>query len=209
MASRPTATSFALLGLLGLQPWTAYDLVAQTRRSLNNFWPRSEAHVYAELKRLVERGHADAEVIDGRRGQRTRYTITPGGRAALQDWLGSEPAAPRIEVEALLRLLFADQGTLEDLRAVVETTASQAREMRARSLVLGEELLETGGPFPSRLHLTERVVALYGEFVLLLVRWCEETSAEIETWSGADNIGLTPRGRERLEQLLSRARQTP
>lgn len=209
MASRPTATSFAILGLLGLQPWTAYELVAQTRRSLHYFWPRSEAHVYAELKRLVERGHADAEMVEGRRGQRTLYTITPKGRTALQDWLGTEPAPPTIEVEALLRLLLADQGTIKDLRAAVETTARQARELRDRSLALGEELLNTGGPFPQRLHLTERVVALYGEFVLLLGRWCDETSDEVETWSDTSDIGLTPRGRERLEQLIARARQDP
>ena len=63
MTSRPTATSFAILGLLGIQPWTAYELVLQSRRSLHWFWPRSEAHLYAELKRIVERGHAQAEVL--------------------------------------------------------------------------------------------------------------------------------------------------
>ena len=62
MASKSTATSFALLGLLALQPWTAYELVAQANRSLHFYWPRSEAHLYAELKRIVERGHASAAV---------------------------------------------------------------------------------------------------------------------------------------------------
>jgi PadR family transcriptional regulator, regulatory protein AphA len=209
MTSEPTATSFALLGLLGVQPWTAYELVAQTRRSLHYFWPRSEAHLYAELKRLVERGHAHAEMVEGRRRQRTRYTITPKGRAALEDWLATEPAPPIIEVEALLRLLLADQGTLKDLRAALATTARQARELRGSALALGEELLRTGGPFPERLHLTERVVALYGEFLLLLTRWCDETSDEVETWSDTRDIGLIPHGRERLEQLVARARKVP
>ncbi len=209
MTSEPTATSFALLGLLGVQPWTAYELVAQTRRSLHYFWPRSEAHLYAELKRLVERGHAHAEMVEGRRRQRTRYTITPKGRAALEDWLATEPAPPIIEVETLLRLLLADQGTLKDLRAALATTARQARELRGSALALGEELLRTGGPFPERLHLTERVVALYGEFLLLLTRWCDETSDEVETWSDTRDIGLIPHGRERLEQLVARARKVP
>lgn len=209
MASRPTATSFALLGLLALQPWTAYELVAQTRRSLHHFWPRSEAHLYAELKRLVERGHAHAEVVDGRRGQRTRYSITPEGRDALEDWLATEPAPPAIEVEALLRMLLADQGTLGDLRAALQATGRQARELRDTALGLGEELLRTGGPFPHRLHLTERVVALYGEFLLLLIRWCDETSDEVEKWSDTRDIGLTPQGRERLERLLARAHEHP
>jgi hypothetical protein len=73
--------------------------------------------------------------------------------------------------------------------------------------MLLDELLTTGGPFPQRLHLTERAASLYGEFVLLLIRWCDETLAEVETWPDTTDIGLTPRARQRLEQLLARARQ--
>jgi PadR family transcriptional regulator, regulatory protein AphA len=207
MASSPTATSFAVLGLLGLQPWTAYDLVAQARRSLHYFWPRSEAHLYAELKRLVERGHAVAEVVDGRRRQATRYTITPQGRAALEEWLATEPAPPTIEIEALLRVLFADHGSLQDLRAALRATAQQTSDLRIGLLALGEQALSTGGPFPERLHLVERVGALYGEFLLLLQRWCEESLAEIETWPDTRELGLTPQARKRFAQLLDRARQ--
>ena len=207
MPSQPTATSFALLGLLGVQPWTAYELVVQVKRSLHYFWPRSEAHLYAELKRLVERGHAQAEVVEGRRRQRTRYTITPEGRAALEDWLSTEPAPPALEIEGLLRVLLADQGTAKDLRAAVEATARQAEELRAGGTMLLEELLDGGGPFPQRLHLTERAVSLYGEFVLLLIRWCDETLAEVENWSDTSEIGLTVSARQRLERLLARASQ--
>jgi PadR family transcriptional regulator, regulatory protein AphA len=203
MTSGPTATSFAILGLLGVQPWTAYELVAQSRRSLHWFWPRSEAHLYAELKRLVERGHAEAEVVEGRRRQRTRYTITPAGRAALQDWLRTEPAPPTLEIEGLLRLLLGDQGSVKDLRGALETTACQARELDADGRALAQDLLATGGPFPQRLHLTERLVAFYGEFVSLLIRWCDDTLAEVETWPDTRDIGLTPPARERLERLLA------
>lgn len=207
MASSPTATSFAVLGLLGLQPWTAYDLVAQARRSLHFFWPRSEAHLYAELKRLVERGHAHAEVVEGRRRQATRYTITPQGRAALEQWLATYPAPPTIEIEALLRVLFADHGSLEDLRAALEATARQTSDLRIGAVVIGNELLTTGGPFPQRLHLVERVGALYGEFLLLLERWCAETLTELDTWPDTSDVGLTPQGRKRLEHLMDRARR--
>src|SRR5262245_44148287 len=181
MTSQPTATSFAVLGLLAVQPWTAYELVAQSRRSLHWFWPRSEAHLYAELKRLVERGHAQAEVVEGRRRQRTRYTITAAGRAALQDWLATAPAPPTLEIEGLLRVLLGDQGSVKDLRAALETTASQARELDVAGRALVQELLTTGGPLPQRLHLTERLVAFYAEFITLLIRWCDETLTEVET----------------------------
>ncbi|MCV7393406.1 PadR family transcriptional regulator [Mycobacterium paraseoulense] len=207
MVSQPTATSFALLGLLGIQPWTAYELVAQAKRSLHHFWPRSEAHLYAELKRLVERGHAHAELIEGRRRQRTRYTITPAGRVALEDWLGTEPAPPVLEIEGLLRVLLADQGSVKELRAAVETTARQAHELLVDGTTLLEDLLARGGQFPQRLHLTERSASLYGEFILLLNRWCEETLAEVDTWRETSDVGMTPGARQRLERLLARARE--
>jgi PadR family transcriptional regulator, regulatory protein AphA len=203
MGSKPTTTSFAILGLLSLQPWTAYELVAQSKRSLHWFWPRSEAHLYAELKRLVERGHAEAEVVDGRRRQRTRYTITPQGRAALDDWLGTEPAKPSIEVEALLRMILADLGSVEDLRAALESTARQVREVRTNGIALTQDLLATGGPFPQRLHLTERAVTFYSDFLRLVLRWCNETLAEIDTWPDIRDVGLTPKARERLERVIS------
>lgn len=209
MRSQPTSTSFAVLGLLAMRPWTPYELVSQAKRSLHHFWPRSEAHLYAELKRLVARGYADAETIDGGRRQRTRYAITAAGRAVLEGWLGTEPAAPAFEIEGLLRVLLADQGTVADLRAAVEATGRQARELRHDGAALLEEMLSTGGPFPQRLHLSERVVSLYAELILLIVRWCDETVTEIETWPGTKDIGLTPRGRQRLVELLARARQQP
>lgn len=207
MGSSPTATSFAVLGLLGLQPWTAYDLVAQARRSLHFFWPRSEAHLYAELKRLVERGHARAEVVEGRRRQATRYTITPQGRTALEHWLETEPAPPTVEIEALLRVLFADQGSRDDLRAALLATARQVDALRVGILSVVDDLLTTGGPYPQRLHLVERVGALYGEFLLQLDQWCDETLAEIETWPDTREVGLTPQGRKRMEHFSDRARQ--
>lgn len=195
----------AVLGLLAIQPWTAYELVAQSRRSLHWFWPRSEAHLYAELKRIVERGHANAAVVEGRRerSQRTRYAITPEGLAALGDWLQTEPQSANLEIEAMLRVLFADQGGKDDVRAALETTIRQNRATRAAQLPLVAELLTTGGHFPQRGHLTERLIAFYDDFNRLLIRWCEETLAEIDTWPDTHDVGLTPHSRRRLQQVVT------
>ena len=44
MSRRPlTTTSFAILGLLAIQPWATYDLAKLMRRSLHFFWPRARA----------------------------------------------------------------------------------------------------------------------------------------------------------------------
>src|SRR5919198_1204279 len=49
---RLTTTSYALLGLLALQPWSTYELAAQMDRGLSTFWPRARSNVYEELKKL-------------------------------------------------------------------------------------------------------------------------------------------------------------
>jgi DNA-binding PadR family transcriptional regulator len=203
MASKPTTTSFALLGLLGIKSWTAYEIVAQIKRGVHFFWPRSEAHLYAELKRLVERGYASAEIVEGPRRQRTLYTITPEGRAALEEWFGSLPAAPVIEAEGFLRLFLGDQGTAEDLRESLEATAREARELHARGKALIGELLHTGGPFPNRLHLVEPLATFIAGFYRDLIEWCEQTITEIEEWPDVRDVGLTRRGRERWERILA------
>lgn len=204
MTSKPTTTSFALLGLLGIQPWTAYEIVAQIKRGMYFFWPRSDAHLYAELKRLVEREHATAEVVDGRRKRATRYAITPQGRAALKEWFSSEPAAPLLEVEGFLRLFLGDQTTKEELCAALDVTARHARELHAKGATLIEELLDTGGPFPQRLHLIERQSTFLDGFYRSLVEWCEQSIAEIEEWPDTRNVGLTPRGRTQWQRILAK-----
>jgi DNA-binding PadR family transcriptional regulator len=204
MPTRPTATSFALLGLLGVRQWTAYDLVAQVKRSLRFYWPRSEAHLYAELKRLVERGHVGAELVEGRTRQRTRYTITPEGRAALQQWLGTEPAPPVLEVEGLLRLFLADQGTADDLRGSLEATARQARELHSQGRVFVQDLLDTGGEFSNRPHLVETTVGFFDGFYRLLVQCCEESLALVDEWPDTRDVGLTPEARERIRRILAK-----
>src|ERR1051325_5072302 len=101
MPTEPTTSSFALLGLLALRPWTAYDLTHQARRSMRLFWPRSEAHLYAEVKRLVGWGYATAATERAGARERTSYTITAAGRQALENWLATPPAGPQLEIEGL------------------------------------------------------------------------------------------------------------
>ena len=106
-----TPTSYAILGLLALRPWSAYELTKQVRRSLHFCWPRAETRLYQEPKNLVEHGLVKATTTVHGRRSRTEYAITAKGRKALRAWLGQPSAPPRLESEALLRLFFADCGT--------------------------------------------------------------------------------------------------
>lgn len=153
MTSPLTTTSHAILGLLALRSWTTYELAKQVQRSLGWFWPRTERKLYDEPKRLVAAGlaSADREMTGAR--PRTVYTVTARGRRALGRWLDEPPASPTLEFEGMVKLFFADSGTLEQLRstlrAIAETAEERVRELEAKV----EQNLGGDVPFPERLHL--------------------------------------------------------
>src|SRR5512139_3357298 len=100
-----TPTSYAMLGLLSLRPWTTYELAKQMQRSVRWFWPRAERKLYEEPKRLAALGLAATESAPTGRRPSTRYEITPAGRQALAAWLRAGPGAPmQIEMEPMVRV---------------------------------------------------------------------------------------------------------
>ena len=96
MSSAPalTTTSYAILGLLAVRPWTTHELVQQVDRSLRRIWPRAQSKLYEEPKKLVVLGLTEAVTGSTGRRPRTVYSITPAGRQALATWLAADSAEP-------------------------------------------------------------------------------------------------------------------
>jgi PadR family transcriptional regulator, regulatory protein AphA len=197
-------TSYAILGMLSLRPWTAYELTRQLRRSLDLCWPKAESVLYDEPKRLVRLGLATARQEPAGRRTRTVYEITGRGRAALADWLATRPAPPRFESEPLLRLLYADQGSKQDALGAVAALRDWTTDQASGFLDQVRGYLDDGGPFPKRLH----IIALFGVYYLDLLeatrRWTELAETEIGSWPRTDGLGMTARTRELLEHLQAR-----
>src|SRR5207244_8845561 len=119
-----TTTSYAILGLLAVKPWTTHELVQQVDRSLRRIWPRAQSKLYEEPKKLVAHGLARAADDSVGRRRRTRYTITSKGRRALAVWLQQPGDGPVLEFEQLLKISFADSGTKADI--INSLTATRA-----------------------------------------------------------------------------------
>jgi DNA-binding PadR family transcriptional regulator len=184
-----TTTSYAVLGLLAVRPWTTYELAKQVQRSLGWFWPRAERKLYDEPKALVAAGLATSR--DERTGRRPRtiYEITPAGRRALRDWLGEPAAPPSLEFEAMVKVFFADCGTLTQLRRTLEAVEDEARgrvtelqEMIRGSAPEGYEF-ERRGPVNAlglRFHLDHEAQR---------ARWAAWARAQIEQWRSPIDAG--------------------
>lgn len=208
--STPSTTGQALLGLLSIRPWTAYELTRQMRRALRWAWPRSEANLYTEVKRLVPQGLADA-VEEGAGGRnRTRYEITDAGRAAVADWLASHPTSPpQVQAEMLLRLFLADQGSVDDLRRTLADTRDHVVGRMEEAIPILEEYASDHPPFPERAHLNVLFIHFFAGWFRQVLAWCDEVEAELDTWGGTTaGVGLTPGTRRMLEDDLADYRAT-
>jgi PadR family transcriptional regulator AphA len=204
MRNEPTTSSYALLGLLAIQPWTAYDLTRQVRRSMRLFWPRSEAHVYAEVKRLVRWEYATATTERTGNRERTSYAITAAGRQALRAWLATPPTGPSLEIEGLLRLLLADQGSKDDALQAIRATREAIADGYAVGVAQVRDYLDGGGPFPARAHLVALLAQFYGDFAEAALDWCDAAEKEIDGWPGVQDVGLTDESRQALEAMIQR-----
>lgn len=173
MKRRLTSTSYALLGLLAVRPWSAYELSQQVKRSLAFYWPRAERGIYDEPRKLVENGMATATTEATGNRERTVYTITERGRAALADWLREPSAAPQFESEAMLRVAFAENGTKEELVNAIRSVREHALVLRAQAEEVIRGYVDGTGPFPQRIH----VITLTGKFnigyVAMLEQWAD------------------------------------
>lgn len=191
-----TTTSYAILSLLGVRPWTTYELAQQMERSVGGMWPRATSVVYEEPKRLVRLGLADAETrYTGRRAS-TVYSITNTGRAALADWLATAGDSPTIEFEALLKVAFADNGTIEALRVNLAGIRHYAEQDFEGVCARLQEYADTGGPYPERLPVIALATRFYLEFNIALRRWVEWAEAATEDWTGVtlDDGAAVPPG---------------
>jgi DNA-binding PadR family transcriptional regulator len=195
VTSPRTTTSHAILGLLSLRPWTTYELAKQVQKSLGWFWPRAERKLYDEPKRLVAEGLASSErEMTGAR-PRTVYAVTGPGRDALRDWLGEAPAPPTLEFEGMIKVFFADGGSLEQLRATLTSIAETAEARLVELQAKVDEHASEDVPFPERLHLNtislqfiighERNIGSWARWALDQTQgWVSTTDAG--TWDRSD-----------------------
>lgn len=177
-----TTTSFAVLAVLSLRDHSTYDLIHQMRLSMHYMWPRAESNVYAEPRRLVEAGLATArEEWNGQR-RRTIYSITDAGRAALGEWISSPSARPRYENEALVKIMFAENGTREDLLKSIRELADDAAAAVHHFRSVADRYAANEGEYPNRFGLSGLAFRLAAEQHAATLRWATWAEQVVAGW---------------------------
>jgi DNA-binding PadR family transcriptional regulator len=164
---KPSAVTWAVLGLLGQRARSGYDLKRAVDRTIRHFWAASYGQIYPELRQLEEAGWIRGAAAD--RGGRARrvYELTPAGQGALEGWLHGQETRIELRDESLLRLFFSDALPVGDglglLRARREGYAAMLAYLRALDDGSGE-------PDPPFVDLVYRWALDYCEWG---TEWCD------------------------------------
>jgi PadR family transcriptional regulator AphA len=179
---RMSGTTYAVLGLLAVQPWSTYELTRQMERSLGRIWPRAQSKLYEEPKKLVALGLAAAENQTTGRRPRTVYAITDSGRRALAEWLQDPGEGPVLEFEQLVKLSFAEHGSRTDALRTIAAAHAWAEQRNEENLAAAQQYAAGEGPFQHRAAQSMLAGAFFTDFYAMVARWADWANEQVDRW---------------------------
>ena len=121
--------SYEILGLVGSDGAGPHDLRRMVRRGRMLDWA-GESQYYVEPKRLARLGYLEARKEPGRTRERTVYTLTDKGLAALREYAGTPVRFLPLKSDLLVRLLIADLVGEAPTRESVGSLREELAELR-------------------------------------------------------------------------------
>lgn len=163
--------SYEILGLVGREGAGPHDLLRLAKRGRMLAWA-GESQYYTEPKRLAKLGYLAARREPGKTRQRTVYTLTEKGLAALRDYARTPVAFMPVKSDALLRLLVCDLVGEEVTRESLATLRDEIADIEARL----DEAERAAHELPHR----EKYLLLVVDFLRRLVELHEWLVGEAE-----------------------------
>jgi PadR family transcriptional regulator, regulatory protein AphA len=176
MSSRLTPLSYVVLALVGRAGAAPHDLVRMARGGQRLYFAGAASKIYEQPKRLERLGYLKSEKGPGKTRERTHYTLTEAGLAALREWLGRPSSFPRIQSEAVARVLASDLA--EDERDVVRSLQALRRDIA--ELYEDVEAAERRAPTIQHRERQLRLVRSLGRRLLQAhLDWIDEVEREL------------------------------
>lgn len=166
--------SYAILTLVGEGGAGPHDIVRMMRQG-RMYWSAADSHYYSEPKRLARLGYLRSERRPGRTHERTHYVLTDGGREALRSWAREPSRFPRIQHEAVVRVLAGDIVGDEAILTSLQGLRRELGTMRARL----DEAEETARTLPHRERYLRLVHTLGRRLVDVHEEWIDEVEREL------------------------------
>jgi DNA-binding PadR family transcriptional regulator len=136
-------TAYAVLGLLSLgQELSGYDLWQWAQNLRFFYWSPAHSQIYAELRRLEERGLVTSrKVAQEHRPDKRLYRITDVGLAEARRWFDQAPVEPTVMKHSVaLRLFFGHLARPERLPEILGEYAEALQKTLAELTAVHEGL---------------------------------------------------------------------
>jgi DNA-binding PadR family transcriptional regulator len=168
--------SYVTLALIGNGGASPQDLVEMNRSGGQIYYAVAASRLYAEPKRLEQLGYVSSEKRPGKTRERTFYMLTDEGREALRRWIVEPPALPRIQNEAVPKLMSGDiLGDDAQLLATLLTLRAEIEEQQAK-LDVARERREA---LPHRASYLLLVQELGDRLLQLQREWLDDVEREL------------------------------
>ena len=181
MSSELRPISYVVLALVGRDGAGPHDLVRMARGGQRLYYAGAASEIYEQPKRLERLGYLRSRKQPGKTRERTHYTLTAKGLDALREWLARPSSFPRIQSEAVARVLASDLA--EDERVVVESL--QALRTEIAELAAG---IDEGARRASTIQHRERQLRLVRSLGRRLLQahldWLDEVESELGAGAG-------------------------
>jgi PadR family transcriptional regulator, regulatory protein AphA len=176
MSRELTPLSYVVLALVGRDGAAPHDLVRMARGGQRLYYAGAESKVYEQPKRLERLGYLRSEKRPGKTTERTYYTLTENGLAALREWHAQPSSFPRIQSEAAARVLSSDLA--EDERVIAESLSAMRDEIAELSAGIDED--ERRAPaIPHRQRQLKLVRSLGRRLLVAHLEWIDEVEREL------------------------------
>jgi PadR family transcriptional regulator AphA len=176
MSRELTPLSYVVLALVGRDGAAPHDLVRMARGGQRLYYAGAESKVYEQPKRLERLGYLRSEKRPGKTTERTYYTLTENGLAALREWHAQPSSFPRIQSEAAARVLSSDLA--EDERVIAESLSAMRDEIAELSAGIDED--ERRAPaIPHRQRQLKLVRSLGRRLLEAHLEWIDEVEREL------------------------------
>jgi DNA-binding PadR family transcriptional regulator len=179
MSRELTPLSYVVLALIGRGGAAPHDLVRMARGGQRLYYAGAASKIYEQPKRLERLGYVRSEKRPGKTTERTYYTLTEKGLAALREWHAQPSSFPRIQSEAVARVLSSDLA--EDEHVVGESVGAMREEIAQLSAGIDEDERRAAS-IPHR----ERQLKLVRSLGRRLLEAHREWIDEVEREFGAD-----------------------
>jgi PadR family transcriptional regulator AphA len=176
MSTHLTPLSYVVLALVGRGGAGPHDLVRMARGGQRLYYAGAASKIYEQPKRLERLGYLRSEKRPGKTRERTYYTLTDKGLTALREWLAWPSSFPRIQSEAVARVLSSDLA--EDQRVVADSLQALREEIAELSAGIDDD--ERRAPsIPHRERQLKLVRSLGRRLLQAHLEWIDEVERDL------------------------------